>query len=62
MELRNNLLNAFETYADNIAIEVENRSLTYANLQSQSFNLIAFLKAKNGGGGEIASLSLGIVS
>ncbi|WP_297811809.1 hypothetical protein [uncultured Helicobacter sp.] len=51
MELRNNLLNAFETYADNIAIEVENRSLTYANLQSQSFNLIAFLKAKNGGGG-----------
>ncbi|WP_301008258.1 hypothetical protein, partial [Helicobacter sp. UBA3407] len=54
MELNKNLQNALNTYADNIAIEVENHSLTYTELKNQSLRLLAFLKAdKMGGGGKI---------
>ncbi|WP_301009147.1 hypothetical protein, partial [Helicobacter sp. UBA3407] len=53
MELNKNLQNALNTYADNIAIEVENHSLTYTELKNQSLRLLAFLKAdKMGGGGQ----------
>ncbi len=45
MELNKNLQNALNTYADNIAIEVENHSLTYTELKNQSLRLLAFLKA-----------------
>lgn len=55
MELNKNLHNALNTYADNIAIEVENHSLTYTELKNQSLRLLAFLKAdKMGGGANIA--------
>ncbi|WP_416829589.1 AMP-binding protein, partial [Helicobacter ganmani] len=56
MELNKNLQNALNTYADNIAIEVENHSLTYTELKNQSLRLLAFLKADKMGGGKYSSL------
>lgn len=60
--LQEALENAFLKYANHTAIEVENHTLTYAKLQNKSLNLLSFLRAKNVGGGQIASLCLGIVS
>lgn len=60
--LQEALENAFLKYANHTAIEVENYTLTYAKLQNKSLNLLSFLRAKNVGGGQIASLCLGIVS
>lgn len=61
--LQEALENAFLKYANNAAIEVENHTLTYVELQNQSLNLLTFLRAKKWGeGGKIASLSLVIVS
>ena len=61
--LQEALENAFTQYANNTAIEVENHSVTYAELKNQSQRLFEFLKAeKIGGGGQIALLSLAIVS
>lgn len=49
--LQEALENAFLKYANNTAIEVENHTLTYAELQNQSLNLLAFLRANRAGGG-----------
>ena len=48
--LQEALENAFLKYANNTAIEVENHTLTYAELQNQSLNFLAFLRANNAGG------------
>ena len=48
--LQEALGNAFTQYAKNTAIEVENHTLTYAELQNQSLNFLAFLRAKKWGG------------
>lgn len=52
MRLKIALQNAFESYANNTAIEIENTSYTYAQLQTQSQRIAGFLASKNGGGGQ----------
>ena len=49
--LQKALENAFAQYANNTAIEVENHSVTYAELKNQSQRLFEFLKAEKIGGG-----------
>lgn len=52
MRLKIALQNAFESYANHTALEVENYLLTYAELQAQSQRIASFLASKMGGGAE----------
>lgn len=56
MRLKIALQNAFESYANHTALEVENYLLTYAELQAQSQRIASFLASKMGGGGGRISL------
>lgn len=51
MRLKIALQNAFESYANHTAIEIENTSYTYAQLQTQSQRIASFLASKKWGGG-----------
>ncbi|MBD5164692.1 hypothetical protein [Helicobacter sp.] len=51
MQLKIALQNAFKSYANRTAIEIENTSYTYAEIQTQSQRIARFLASKNGGGG-----------
>ncbi len=61
MRLKIALQNAFESYANNTAIEIENTSYTYAQLQTQSQRIAGFLASKNGGGGKISLICSSLV-
>ncbi len=53
MKLKTSLQNALASYANNIAIEIEDTSITYAELQAQSQKMAHFLGSKIRGGGKI---------